>query len=186
MSHFLGHFNQTESYSAILKSQSVGITKDRKILFFQEKNDSGYLEYAPDQNGNYQKKLHRRITAPFINQKGKSQNLAVYLEPKELLKARPQIFLEKDLKRGTLGLLEPNREIVHRALANQKHVKKVQIISNRKEKHPIELIHFFDELEDSFKLFSIEVSIESESRAINPFWLEQHQQRNRSIDFFNL
>lgn len=161
---FLNHKAQSHQYASLFKSQGVQVTHDNRIRFFTEKDQTGYLEYIPLNDGQYRKQVHGEVRSPFLNQKSQSSQLSIYLEPRFLLSRQPNAF-EKDAHRkdGVLVLLEPNIAIAHQAIATQKNIKQVRVMRSPLEAETPEASRFFEDLRDSLDPFSIDTSMAWES-----------------------
>lgn len=189
LAKFLGHSSGSDRYASIFKSQSVLVTQDYRIRFFTEKNYTGYLEYIPDGQGEYRRQIQGEIRSPYLNQKGRGEEITLFLEPKTLLKYRPTAFERSSARReGTLALLEPNIAIIHQAIAAEKNLKRIRIVRDPLEPESVskDVLKFFDELRESLDPFSIDTSMAwvaapQEMRDINP-----RRGREHSIDIFEI
>jgi hypothetical protein len=165
---FLNHkATQTNQYASLFKSQGIQVTRSNAIRFFQEKNQTGYLEYIPVNDGQYRKQIRGEISSPFLKQKGSGPQLSIYLEPRSLLTRHPNAF-EKDPQRreGILVLLEPNIAMAHQAIATQKNIKRVKVIQNPLESASPESSRFFEDLRESLNPFSIDTELAWEAPSL--------------------
>jgi hypothetical protein len=187
LAKFLGHTPPRDGYYSLLKSQSVQVTSDFKIRFFPEKNATGYLEYIPESDGKYRKKIYGEIRSPYLSQRGKGEELAIFLEPRTLLKFRSNAFEKSsEVKEGKLALLEPNLALVHQAIANHRNLRKVKIIQNSLESESPETSQFFEELKASLDPFSIDTSRAWEGISADLPTQTRNANSEQSIGFFNL
>ncbi len=187
IAHFLNHKAESNQYASLFKSQSIQVTRDNKIRFFPEKNQTGYLEYFPVNEGHYKKKIHGEIHSPFLNQRGQGSQISIYIEPRSILTKQPGAFEKKtQRKEGILVLLEPNIAVVHRAIAAQKNIKQVKVVQNPLEHPSPESSRFFEELQKSLNPFSIDTTLAWETPSLEQSLNVQNQNLDQSIDLFRI
>jgi len=167
LAKFLGHTAPRDQYASLFRSQTVQVTPDSKIRFFSEKNPTGYLEYIPEGEGTYRKKIYGDVSSPYLSRKGSGDGLTLFLNPRTLLKYRPNAFESNPPgPESKLALLEPNLALVHQTIASNKNLRRVKVVRDPLEPESPDFLRFFENLRESLDPFSIDTSMAWEAPPI--------------------
>ena len=166
LAQLLGHPSTHRVYDDLLRQQVAHVNRAGVVSFFSEKNPTGYLEFTPTENGRYNLSKHGSLHAPFFSRKAQSGTLKVSLDPVETLQRNPDAFIHaKNGRDGALMLFEANLDAVRKAVAEQRNIKRVVLMSSTEQSgvQSAPIIQFFKELKESLDPFSIETELLWES-----------------------
>jgi len=162
LAQLLGHPPTHRVYDDLLRQQVAHVSSAGAVSFFSEKNPTGYIEFTPTEKGRYELSKHGSLHAPFFSRKAQSGILKVSLDPVETLRRNPDAFIQaKNGRDGALMLFEANLDAVRKAVAEQRNIKRVVLMSDadRNGAHSTPIIQFYKELKDSLDPFSIETEL---------------------------
>lgn len=156
LSKLIGHQHSNPVYGELFRRQCVHVNKSGAIRFFAEKEPSGYLEFTPVQ-GSYKTKKEGSLSTPLIQKKSQNGRLIISTDPVETLKRRPEMIAgSRNTREGLVILMEPSVDAAKKAIATQRNIKNVKIMSDSREPG---ILQFFNELKSALNPFSIETEL---------------------------
>ncbi|MGK5082977.1 relaxase/mobilization nuclease domain-containing protein [Bdellovibrionota bacterium FG-1] len=159
LAKFLGHPTHHPVHGELLKRQSVHVTAEGVVRFFTEREDTGLVEYLPNDDGKgYTKRRRGEISTPLYERRGRSEELQLFVDPATFLKRSPHSLGNRSKQTSVLALLEPNVPLALRA-ATAKNIKRVRLVCDQADAKDPALVRFRDDLADALNPFSIDISM---------------------------
>ena len=150
--------------NTLLKNQLAQVGKNGMIRLFPMGESTGAIEFSPSESNTLKQKKVGKISSPFISIKGSGDNLLVFSDPMQAIKAKGmELFENRSHRTGLLVLLEPNHKPIDRHVAENKNVKNVQLVMPPGKLPPV-FLDFFNNLKHRYAQFGIEVNTITQDR----------------------
>jgi len=150
----------------LLRHDQAQVLKSGTIRLFPQEERTGALEFTEQKDGSWARKRQGNIEKPFVVARGNGPRAVVFTDPLTLMaKQGHETFAARNRQDGILGLMEPNHQVVDRFIAQNPHVKELQIVPAGKKLSKVEL-DFFENLKSRYRGFGVEVEEVSFTKAL--------------------
>jgi hypothetical protein len=159
LARLIGRPSRDPVHAELLRRQLAHVTTKGSILLVPDREETGYVEYIPNDRGEFSARWKGTFPRPFQQRAGKSGTVRVYTDPAAFLRGEREPFGSRSGGDAVLALFEPDLAAAHRFIASQRKVRRVQVMRDPGGPDIGAIERFHRELKDSLDPFSIETDL---------------------------